>query len=113
MSCKMNKWWPHNWFCLKGLYYIFIVLFYLTLAYTLYWGTNILIHVKDFPNGYTFWFTFLQLLFTCCGTMLGLLTIAKILHAVRKIKKAVAPCCCDAHNEETKEEVVAVVTEEK
>ena len=24
--CKCAKWWPHNWLCLKHLYYVFIIL---------------------------------------------------------------------------------------
>lgn len=106
MACK-NKWWPHNWLCLKGLYWIFVALFYATLAFTLYAIYQIL--VSPMLTGYDMWSMLFNVLISNLSMMLGLLTVAAILKTLRKIKKAVAPCCCEAK----KEEVVVVSTENK
>ncbi len=106
MACK-NKWWPHNWFCLRGLYWIFVALFYLTLIYTLY--IVYLMSTSPMISGADYWQSLFGFLVNSFSVMLGFLTVAAILKALRKIKKAVAPCCCEAK----KEEVVVVSSEEK
>lgn len=106
MACK-NKWWPHNWFCLRGLYWIFVALFYFTLIYTIY----IVIMMSSSPmlSGETYWQTLISFLINSFSVMLIMLTVAAVLKALRKIKGAVAPCCCEAK----KEEAPAVSDEEK
>lgn len=106
MACK-NKWWPHNWLCLKGLYWIFVALFYLTIAYTVY--AIYQIGVSPMLAGADKTMMLLSVLINNLSIMLGFLTIAAILKALRKIKKAVAPCCCEAQ----KEEVVVVTSQDK
>ena len=106
MACK-NKWWPHNWFCLRGLYWIFVALFYFTLAYTIY--IVILMSTSPMLSGDAYWQSLISFLINSFSVMLGFLTVAAVLKALRKIKAAVAPCCCEAK----KEEVVAVSNEEE
>ncbi len=110
--CKCwTKFLPHNWLCLKGLYVVFIVLFYLTLAMALYVGANLFAYFYQYNQG-ALWATlttgamwgalavaWAQIL----GGALVLLTVAKALKALRKVEHAVAPCCCQA-GKETKEE---------
>ena len=97
MSCKM-KWWPHNWFCLRGLYWIFVALFYVTLLYTLY--IVYLMSTTPMLSGASYWQSLLGFLANALSLMLGFLTIAAILKGLRKIAKAVVPCCCEAKKEE-------------
>lgn len=106
MACK-NKWWPHNWFCLKGLYWIFVALFYITVLYTIY--IVYLMSTTPMLTGTAYWQSMFGFLVNSLSIMLGFLTVAAILKALRKIKKAVAPCCCEA----TKEEVVVVTSQDK
>ena len=106
MACK-NKWWPHNWFCLRGLYWIFVALFYFTLAYTIY--IVILMSTSPMLSGDVFWQSLINFLINSFSIMLIFLTVAAVLKALRKIKAAVAPCCCEAK----KEEVVVVSNEEE
>lgn len=113
MACK-NKWWPHNWFCLKGLYWIFVVIFYIILALSLYQIISAIYYIfatwnNPMINTTSESINLLFLVISDCFYMLVPLTVAAILKALRKIKKAVAPCCCEAH----KEEVVVVSSEEK
>lgn len=106
MACnhKYCCWFPHNWFCLKGLYWIFVTLFYLTIAYTIY--LVYVISTSPMLTGAAYWQSLFGLLFNAFGYMLGFVTMAVILKILFKIVHAVAPCCC--HNkEEKKEEVVA------
>ncbi len=107
MACK-NKWWPHNWFCLKGLYWIFVALFYFTLIYTIYiviWMSRSPMISRD-----VLWQTIINFLFNSLSVMLIMLTVAAVLKALRKIKAAVAPCCCETAKQETV--AVSVETEE-
>ena len=103
-NCCKGKCWtkflPHNWLCLKGLYFTFIALFYIALAFAIYMAIQIL----TFPmiSGKEMWIALGVVLAQVLGTALALLTVAKVLKALAKIKNAVAPCCC---NEEKKEEV--------
>ena len=90
---------PHNWLCLKGLYWVFITLFYLALAYTLY--IVYLMSASPMISGAAFWESMLSFLVNALSIMIGFLTVAKILKVLRKIDHAVAPCCC---HEEKKEE---------
>lgn len=91
--CKYAKWYPHNWLCLKGLSIVFIVLFYLTLAHLIYQAISILTHPAF--TGSTMWMILLGYTLSEAGVAIGFLTVAKILQALRKIKQAVAPCCCE------------------
>ena len=108
-NCKWCRWLPHNWFCLRGLYWIFVTLFYLTLAYTLY--LVYVICTAPMLSGAAFWSALFGLIMNALSIMLGLLTIAVILKVLRKIVHAVAPCCCQ--KEEKKEEVVVVSSQDK
>ncbi len=107
--CKCAKWWPHNWLCLKNLYYVFIALFYLTLVSALYFLISaLLVPAGAFENvGQNKWFFILNTLTPILLGSLLSLTIAKIIKVLRKIKHAVAPCGCEVKPEVTVEEVVA------
>ncbi|MBQ7908793.1 MAG: hypothetical protein IJ311_04795 [Elusimicrobiaceae bacterium] len=106
MACKC-KFLPHNWFCLKGLYWIFVSLFYLTIAYAIY--IVVLMSTTPMLTGAAYWESLFNFLINAFSIMLGFITVAKLIKAVAKIKKAVAPCCCEAH----KEEVVVVSSQDK
>lgn len=110
MACNHKRccWFPHNWFCLRGLYWIFVTLFYLTLAYSLY--LIYVVSTAPMLSGAAYWSALLGLILNALSVMLGLLTVAAILKALRKIVHAVAPCCC---HEEKKEEVVVVSSQDK
>ncbi len=108
MGCKKNKWWPHNWLCLKGLYWIFVALFYITLAYAIY--IVCLMSTTPMLTGAAYWENLFNFLINALSIMLGFLTVAGVLKALRKIVHAVAPCCCHS---EGKEEVVVVSTQDK
>ena len=98
--CKHAKWWPHNWLCLKGLYVTFIVLFYIVLAFALY--TAYQIFTYPMLTGKAMWMALVNAETMLLSAVLGLLTVAKMLKALRKIKKAVAPCCCEKGAKEEK-----------
>lgn len=106
-KCKCAKYWPHNWLCLKGIYWTFIVLFYIALVTFVY----SLISLISVPAaiyegaGQSKWIFMFNSLVPMFIGVLGCLTVAKVLQAVRKIKKAVAPCCCSAQAEEAAPEV--------
>jgi len=87
-----TKFLPHNWLCLKGLYVLFIILFYLAVAFGIYMAVQIL----SYPMiaGREMWVALAIVEAQILGTALGLLTLSKILKALAKIKNAVAPCCC-------------------
>ena len=91
-SACWTKFLPHNWLCLKGLYVLFVVLFYLAFAFAIYMA----IQLSTYPmlSGRDFWVALGIVEAQVLGTALVLLTIAKILKALAKIKHAVAPCCC-------------------
>ena len=111
MSCK-NKccWWPHNWLCLRGLYWTFVALFYFAIAYTIY--IAYLMVRSPMLIGQDFWIALVSMLFNALGVLLGLLTITVILKSLRKIVHAVAPCCCH-EQAEGKEEVAVTTTKEE
>ncbi len=100
--CKCAKWFPHNWLCLKGLSVVFLVLFYIAFVFGIYQA--ILVFKHPAFTGRMMYITAGLYLLTDWATALGFLTVAKILTALRKIKHAVAPCCCDGHTEEKKQE---------
>ena len=96
--CKYAKWFPHNWLCLKGLSVVFTILFYLTLVYGL-WQMVLVMRIPEI-DGYmraTILFNLAQIILALALIML---TVAKALKALYKIKKAVAPCCCNAESKE-------------
>ena len=111
MACnhKWCRWFPHNWVCLRGLYWIFITLFYIVFVYTLY--AIYAISTEPMLKGAAFWGYLFSVLLNMLGIMLSLITVATVLKALRKIVHAVAPCCC--HTEEKKEEVVVVSSQDK
>jgi len=100
MGCCKKKccWLPHNWLCLKGLYWVFITLFYLAIAYTLY--VVYLMVSSPMLSGAAFWESLLSFVINALSIMLGFLTVAAILKALRKIVHAVAPCCCQEQAKE-------------
>ncbi len=102
MGCKKCCWFPHNWLCLRGLYWIFIALFYITIGFTLYWVY--MLSTTPMLTGAAYWQNLVSLLINSGSMMLGFLTVAAVLKALRKVVHAVAPCCC---HEEEKTEVVA------
>ena len=102
-KCCKGKCWtkflPHNWLCLKGLYFVFVTLFYIAFAFAIYTAVQVL----TFPmiSGKEMWKVLATVEIQILGMALLLLTIAKILKVLAKIKHAVAPCCC--HDEKTEE----------
>lgn len=105
-KCCKNKCWmkflPHNWLCLKGLYVVFIVLFYLALVLAIFTTFQIVRHPL-FSSG-ELWGTLIMAVGQVLGLALMSLTTAKVLKALGKIKQAVAPCCCHEEKETQKEE---------
>ena len=101
MSKCYKKWFPHNWLCLKGLTVVFLVLFYIALAYGIYQAVLILLHPA--LSGRMMWLSLAFYTLSDLAAALGFLTVAKILTALRKIKQAVAPCCCESHSATTEE----------
>ena len=106
-KCKWYRWMPHNWFCLRGLYWIFVTLFYLMIAYTLY--LVYVISSTPMLSGAAYWSYLISMLITMFGIMLGFLTVAIILKALRKIVSVVAPCC----EENPSEEIVVVSSQDQ
>ncbi len=103
--CKYAKWFPHNWLCLRGLYFLFLGLFYLAFCYAIYQAVVIFRHPTI--TGAEMWAMVAYYVFSDLALAVGFLTVAKILKVLRKIKQAVAPCCCStqeapAAQEETK-----------
>ncbi len=96
-KCCKGKCWckflPHNWLCLKGLYVVFVALFYLALVFAIYMAIQIITY--PMISGKEMWITLGIVEAQVLGTALGLLTIAKVLKVLAKIKHAVAPCCCN------------------
>lgn len=103
--CKCAKWFPHNWLCLKGLSVLFLVLFYLALVYAVFQAYAIFTHPQ--LSGSEMWLAAAFYVASDLAAAVGFLTVAKVLKALRKIKNAVAPCCC-AHEEPAAEEEHAV-----
>ena len=108
--CKCAKWWPHNWLCLKGLSVIFLALFYLALVYAVFQAYAIFTHPQ--LTGSEMWLAAAFYVASDLAAAVGFLTVAKILKAVRKIKKAVAPCGCSV-TEAAEEEAPAESNLEK
>ena len=108
--CKYAKWWPHNWLCLKGLSVIFLVLFYVTLVYTIVLAYGFV--TSPFIQGAEMWFAAALYTAASLATAIGFLTIAKILKALRKIKHAVAPCACSVEEKPAPSEIEKVVEKE-
>ena len=111
--CKSCKWWPHNWLCLKGLSVLFVVLFYVTLAYAVFQAYAVLTY--PMLTGSAKWLGAGFYFLTYVLYAFGFLTVAKILQALRKIKKAVAPCGCSmaqAEEEPAESETEKVVEQE-
>ena len=99
--CKYAKWFPHNWLCLKGLSFLFVGLFYLAFCYAIYQAVIIFTHPTI--TGGEMWAMAAYYVLSDLAAAVGFLTIAKVLKVLRKIKEAVAPCCCaDKANEEAK-----------
>ena len=101
--CKGSCWTkflPHNWLCLKGLYVTFVVLFYIVFVFAIITAVEIL----NYPmlSGLEMWKVLGTVELRILGTALGLLTVAKILKSLAKIKNAVAPCCCQEEKTEKK-----------
>ncbi len=95
--CKCAKWLPHNWLCLKGLSIVFLVLFYLTLCFTVAQIATIFIQAPIIDR--QIW---LMVVYYLCSDLLAavaFLTVAKVLKVLRKIKEAVAPCNCSTDAE--------------
>ncbi len=105
------KFLPHNWLCLKGLYVVFIILFYATLAFCVYMTWQI----ASYPllTGKEMWMVLGGLWAQILGAALALLTVAKVLKVLAKIKHAVAPCCCQADHAEEKTAKKAAKKEDK
>lgn len=106
--CKCGKWWPHNWLCLKSLYWVFIALFYLTLVSAVYFLISaMLVPAGVFENaGQNKWFFILNTVTPILlGTIMSL-TIAKMIKVLRFMKQALTPCACEEEHEVTTEEVV-------
>lgn len=95
-NCKYAKWMPHNWLCLKGLCVLFIVLFYLTLVFAVYQDIQIIRH--PLITGSQKVLALILGTLSNLGVAVALLTVAKICNALKKIKQAVAPCCCGQEN---------------
>ncbi len=111
--CKCAKWWPHNWLCLKGLSIIFLVLFYLALVYAVFQAYAIFTHPQLF--GAEMWLAAGFYVASDLAAAIGFLTVAKVLKAIRKIKKAVAPCACsmpEAEEKPAESEIEKVVENE-
>ena len=107
--CKCAKWFPHNWLCLKGLRIIFLVLFYLALAFGVFQAYAVFTHPA--LSGQEMWAAAAYYILSDLAAALGFLTVAKILGVLRKIKKAVAPCCCT--QEKPAESTIEKVVEEE
>lgn len=105
-NCCKGKCWmkflPHNWLCLKGLYFVFVALFYIAFVFAIYMAIQIL----TFPmiSGREMWTALGIVEAQILGAALGLLTVAKILKVLAKIKHAVAPCCHEEKAKEVKKE---------
>lgn len=112
--CKSCKWWPHNWLCLKGLAIVFTVYFYAALVYVVlqaYYGLT----SPAFTGQWYDWVNIVLFVLLGLLSAFSLLAVAKILQALRKIKKAVAPCGCSmaqAEEQPAESETEKVVEQE-
>lgn len=109
-KCKYAKFWPHNWFCLKGLYWIFVALFYISVIAAVYFTVQLCRIPSEMyaATGQSKLIAVMNYLIPTLLGALGFISMAKVFKALRKIKKAVAPCCRheEAHPEVTVESVV-------
>ena len=117
MACK-NKWWPHNWLCLRGLYWVFVAIFYIILVTTIYQLAQSIYYIcvtwnNPMVDTGAQWVNLLGFLLGAISYMLIPLTVAVILKTLRKIKGAVAPCCCEAKQEKAAVEATVTSTEEE
>ena len=105
-KCCKGKCWckflPHNWLCLKGLYVLFVVLFYICLVFAIFMACQIIAH--PMITGNEMWMALGFYVGESLVAALFFLTVSKILKVLRKIKQAVAPCCCTEDKKDTKEE---------
>ena len=95
------KWFPHNWLCLRGLSFLFLGLFYLAFGFAIYQAIAIFAHPG--LTGAEMWVTVAYYVLSDLAAAIGFLTLAKVLGALYKIKKAVAPCCCGAEEKTVQE----------
>lgn len=100
--CKYAKWFPHNWLCLRGLYFLFLGLFYLAFCYSIYQAVVIFAHPTI--TGAEMWTMVAYYVLSDWAAAICFLTLAKVLKVLRKIKQAVAPCGCSAQEETAKTE---------
>ena len=108
--CKCAKWFPHNWLCLKGLSIVFLVLFYVALVHAVFQAYAVFSY-PAWPSKAEMWMAFTMYVLGDLAAAIGFLTLAKILKALRKIKNAVAPCCCAAEQAEKEEPAKDGITE--
>lgn len=103
-KCCKGKCWtkflPHNWLCLKGLYVLFVVCFYVCFAFAIYMAIQISTH--PMITGAEMWTALSFYVGQALAAAVFCLTVSKILKTLAKIKHAVAPCCCEAEKKEAK-----------
>lgn len=91
-GCAKNKWFPHNWFCLKCIAIINIVLFYVALAFTVFQVGQLCYYAAIF-EGELPWLQVIVdgSLRLISGVLIALafLTVAKVICILKKIKMAV------------------------
>lgn len=93
--CKFTKFLPHNWFGFKSLYVIFVACFYIALAYMIYQFGLVAYYYKigRFQGIGQVVDVLISILLNVGVATLLSVTFAKMLKALCKIKRAVAPCC--------------------
>lgn len=105
-ECCNKKCWtrflPHNWLCLKGLSVVFLVAFYVCLVFAIY--MTYAIASNSVITGADMWMALIYYVGRALVTAIFCLTLVKILKVLRKIKQAVAPCCCHEDNAEQPKE---------
>ena len=78
------------------------MLFYLTLCFTVIQIASIFVQAPIIDRQ-----VWLMVVYYLCSDLLAavaFLTVAKVLKVLRKIKKAVAPCCCAGEEQKPAEE---------
>lgn len=89
--CK-SKWFPHNWFNLKVIAIINIVLFYVAIGFTLFQLGSLWYYIFTFDGPVPYGRALMDSGFILVSGVLigvGFLTIAKIIKILKKIKHAV------------------------
>ena len=98
-ECCKGKCWtkflPHNWLCLKGLYVLFVLAFYVCVLFALYMAY--IISTNPMVTGADMWTALVFYVGRALVTAVVCLTLSKIIKALCKIKKAVVPCCCETN----------------